>query len=139
MRMFAMFTLVTFVPLISCMNTTEGFRSVKEQEQVVVPLLSEVKSISCQITGTSQIMIRYKEALQKTRKMISKANELTEPASYGGPEIGDDSDDVEMLHCSTVNSLRKMIELNETLQIRADAELKLYLEQGLAELKASLK
>lgn len=139
MRMFAMFTLVTFVPLISCMNTTEGFRSVKEQEQVVVPLLSEVKSLSHQITRTSKIMIRYEDALQKTRDMISKAKELAAASSTGTQEIGDDVDSADMLFSAAMNSLEEFVALNRVLQQHVNAKVKMKLERELTELRESLK
>lgn len=142
MRVIAIFALFTCASFAMCMNIADGFEAVKKQEQVVALLLSEVKSLpqdQLVTVDTSSIITKYEDALQKTQEMISKTNELTEQASSGGGEIGDDSDDTEMLYCSTVNSLRKMIEVNETLQRHADATVKTILEEQLKGLRESLK
>lgn len=143
MKIVMILSSVAFIQLALCIDISDGYKCVSVQECAVALLSSKVNDL--QRSGIEseaellEVIEKYNDAYEKTKKMIETTHELIQRVSLGGVnEI--DYDDADMLYCSTVNAVREILALNERLQVcvQEDSERN-RLAQGSSELKGLLK
>ena len=106
--------------------------------------MSEIDALSTgktiETTKLNRIMKEYQDASDSTTEMIEVTIKLTNNASSGVNEVGgDDEDDIEMVYCSVINSLRKMLDLSAKLQTYVPLEQCNTLKKDFDKLKKLLK
>lgn len=142
MRELLIFALMISVQFGACMEISEVFDSIDKQGQAVVSLLSEVRDLSKQkgVSFQSPIMDRYSDVFKKTIKMVEDTKKVLDSPASGCREMMLDvvTDDTDMLYCSMINNVEKMIELNELLQQHVDFNFKKRLNEQLQEIREKL-
>ncbi len=145
MKIVMILSSVAFIQLVLCVDISDGYKCVSEQERAVALLSSKVNDL--QRSGTKseaellEIIEKYNDASVKTMEMIDTTHKLIQRVSLGGVnEIDyDDADNADMLYCSTVNAVREILALNERLRNYVQDDEKNKLEQDANTLKESLK
>ena len=133
---------VAFIQFALCVDISDGYKYVSEQEDAVALLSSMMtdlqKNSDADEEKFAEVLEKYKDASQKTKAMIDTTLKLIDGASVCGVnEIdGDDADNADMLYCSTINAVRRILALNEKLQIYVQEDNK---RSGLAQDSNALK
>lgn len=146
MKIVMILSSAAFIQLALCVDVSDGYKCVREQECAVASLSSKMtdlqKTSDAGEEKLAEVLEKYRDASKKTKKMIDTTIKLIDgAASVGGTnEVGDDdADNADMLYCSTMNAVKKILAINEKLRSYVQGNEKNKLEQDSNSLKELLK